>query len=84
METTHGSQSATECLVLAFIKGGKKTQKDIAAFLGCDRRNARRIIRSLRVNHGYPILSDDFGYWLARGDEELIKFLEEFERKVSN
>lgn len=47
-----------------------RTQKELEALTGIDRRYIKQIIRDLRLE-GLPICSGNEGYWIARSEEEL-------------
>lgn len=45
-------------------------------------RQVRYIIRSLRLNHHAPILSNDNGFWICKSKEDGNKYLENLERSA--
>jgi biotin operon repressor len=45
-------------------------------------RRVRSIIRSLRVNHGFPILSNREGYYLPKNSDEADAYLKRMEREA--
>lgn len=47
-----------------------RTQKELEALTGIDRRYIKQAIRDLRLE-GLPICSGNEGYWIARSEEEL-------------
>ena len=56
--------------VRAAITRSPKTQKELEAQTGIDRRYIKQAIRDLRLE-GLPICSGNEGYWMARSEEEL-------------
>ena len=49
-----------------------RTQKELEALTGIDRRYIKQAIRDLRLE-GLPICSGNEGYWIARSEEELSR-----------
>lgn len=49
-----------------------RTQKELEALTGIDRRYIKQAIRDLRLE-GLPICSGNEGYWIARNEEELSR-----------
>lgn len=47
-----------------------RTQKELEALTGIDRRYIKQAIRDLRLE-GLPICSGNEGYWIARSEDEL-------------
>jgi len=74
----HPSLSQDEAAVLACLRDGREaavSSTEITGRTGLSERKIQQVIRSLRMQHGYPIgaaVDEPMGYYIAVNQDELV------------
>ena len=68
--------------VLQNYKGITINSSGLAETLGCTQRQIRLMVNELR-RKGYPICSDDHGYWYSENIAEIYNTIENLQARVN-